>query len=129
MLKEYILPEVKERSAKKNLMEYKGYVGKIEYDPETRLFYGEVINLRDVITFYGASVEELERDLADSVEDYLEFCKERGEKPEKPFSGRFVVRIDPELHRKLYIVAKEEDVSINQLVTSYLEKCLEYEYA
>ena len=115
--------EVEERtSTGRNLMEYKRYVAKIEFDPASRLLYGEVINLRDVITFYGSCVEELEQAMKDSVEDYLEFCEERGEKPEKPFSGKFLIRIDPELHRKLYTVAKEEDISLNQLVANVLQE-------
>ena len=67
------------------MMSYKGYEAVIEFDDEAELFHGEVINLRDVITFQGASVTELKDALKDSVEDYLAFCKERGEEPEKPF--------------------------------------------
>jgi len=64
----------------------------------------------------------LRQALIDSVEDYLEFCAERGEKPDKPFSGKFVIRIDPELHRKIYIEAKKSNTSINQPVKNTLEK-------
>lgn len=105
-----------------NVMEYKGYVGKIEYDNEAGIFHGEVINLRDVITFQGESVDELRQSLEDSVEDYLEFCAQRNEKPEKPFSGRILLRLDPELHRLLSERAQIEDTSINQLVCETLEE-------
>lgn len=86
-------------------MEYKGYIAKVEFDDEAEIFHGEVINLRDVITFQGTSVTELQRAFQESVEDYLAFCAERGEEPEKPFSGKFSVRIDPELHRQITLQA------------------------
>ena len=108
----------------KNLIHYKGYVGKVEFDEEAGLFHGEVINLRDVITFEGETVGELKQTFEDSVDDYLEFCAERNEEPEKPFSGRFVVRIDPELHRIIASEAKKADVSINQWVTLALSRSI-----
>jgi predicted HicB family RNase H-like nuclease len=80
-----------------NLIVYKSCVGKVEFDLEAEIFHGEVINTRDVITFQGDCVKDLEQAFIDSVEDYLEFCVARGEKPDKPFSGKFVVRIEPEL--------------------------------
>jgi len=70
-------------------MEYKKYLAHTEYDAEADIFHGEVINIRDVITFQGKSTDELRRALEDSVEDYLEFCKERGEEPNQPFSNFF----------------------------------------
>ena len=70
-----------------NTMSYKGYEALVSYDEDAELFHGEVINLRDVITFQGRSVDELKKALEDSVEDYLAFCAERGEAPEKPYSG------------------------------------------
>ena len=104
----------------KNLMHNNGYVAKVEFDEEAQIFHGEIVNLRDVITFEGKSVSELQQAMRESIEDYLEFCKERGEEPEKPFSGQFIVRVDPELHRKVTLLAKEEDKSLNQLVTDIL---------
>ena len=74
------------------MIEYKGYVGKIEYDDEAGIFHGEVINVRDVITFQGESAADLKKAFAESVDDYVSFCKSRGEEPEKPLSGKFVVR-------------------------------------
>lgn len=105
-----------------NTLEYKGYIGVIEYDDEAGIFHGEVVNLRDVITFQGSCVEDLKESLKDSVEDYLDFCMQRGEEPEKPFSGRLLLRIEPELHREIYISAKREGKSINQLVNDALKK-------
>jgi len=88
------------------MMEYKGYLGHTEFDDEANIFHGEVINIRDVITFQGKSVDELRRAFADSVEDYLAFCAERGEEPEQPFSGRFTIRLSPEQHRQVIMAAE-----------------------
>lgn len=104
------------------MMSYKSYEAIIEFDDEAELFHGEVINLRDVITFQGSSVAELKDALKDSVEDYLAFCKERGEEPEKPFSGQFVVRADPSLHKAVFSAAKRAGVSLNKWVTATLER-------
>lgn len=89
-------------------MKYKGYEAIVEFDDEAEIFHGEVINLRDVITFQGDSVKELKQAFHDSVDDYLEFCQERGEEPEKPFSGKLMLRINPELHKIIAIKAKKE---------------------
>lgn len=102
------------------MLEYKGYKGRVEFDSDARIFHGEVVGTRDVITFQGTNVEELELAFRESVDDYLEFCAERGEEPDKPFSGRLMVRLSPELHRELYAEAKEEGKSLNQLITERL---------
>lgn len=70
------------------MLKYRGYTGHAELDDEARLFHGEVLDLRDVITFQGTSVEELEREFRDSLNDYLEFCEERGEDPDCFTQGR-----------------------------------------
>ena len=103
-------------------MIYKGYEAVVEYDEAAELFHGEVVNLRDVITFQGRSVDELKSAFAGSVDDYLAFCKERGEEPEKPYSGQFVVRIDPPLHRALAGAARKAGTSLNKWVATALER-------
>ncbi|MDC7280692.1 type II toxin-antitoxin system HicB family antitoxin [Butyrivibrio fibrisolvens] len=105
------------------MMNYKGYIGKVEFDDEQHIFTGEVINTRAVITFQGSSVEELEREFRNSVDDYIEWCKEDGVEPEKPYSGRFNVRIYPQLHQRAAVGAKLLGLSLN----SFLIKCLEDE--
>jgi predicted HicB family RNase H-like nuclease len=105
-----------------NTMSYKGYDALVTYDEEAELFHGEVMNTRDVITFEGVSVGDLKQALADSIEDYLMFCNERGEEPEKPFSGQFVVRIEPALHRAAVSAAKREGMSLNRWVAGVLER-------
>ena len=109
------------------MMEYKGYIGKVEIDEEAGILYGEVINVRDVITFEGASVDETQKAFRESVDDYLDFCAKRNESPEKPFSGKFVVRLPAELHRKAYIQAKLADKSLNGWVTEVLQAVLKNE--
>lgn len=107
------------------MMEYKGYIGKVEMDDEAGILHGEVINIRDVITFTGISVAEVQQAFHESVDDYLAFCAQRGESPEKPFSGKFVVRLPAELHRKAYIQAKLSDKSLNSWVTDVLQSALQ----
>ena len=70
------------------MMEYKGYIGKVEIDEEAGILHGDVINIRDVITFEGATVDEVQKAFRESVDDYLDFCAQRGESPEKPFSDQ-----------------------------------------
>lgn len=102
------------------MMEYKGYFGKVKFDDDDDVFHGEIINLRDVITFQGESVEELRQAFRDSIDDYLEFCAERGEDPEKPYSGKFVVRVEPELHKNISIEARKKGMSLNAWVNDAL---------
>lgn len=104
------------------MMEYKGYYARVEFDEESNIFHGEVINISDVVTFEGTSVDELKQAFQDSVDDYLDFCAERGEDPVKPYSGKFVVRTNPELHKSIAIEAKAEGKSLNALVNEILSK-------
>lgn len=103
-------------------MNYKGYYGHVVYDDEAKIFHGEVINTRTVITFQGKTVDEIEQAFRDSIKDYLDWCKERKKEPEKPFSGKFVLRISPELHRQLNLEAKKNNTSINSLIVETLKK-------
>ena len=107
-----------------NTMHYKGYEAVIEFDEDAEIFHGEVINLRDVITFQGVSAPGLKQAFADSIEDYLAFCAQRGEEAERPYSGQFVVRAEPALHRALSTAARKEGLSLNKWVTRTLEKAL-----
>ena len=101
-------------------VKYKGYEGIVTFDDEAGLFHGEVINTRDVITFQGRSVDEIKKAFKESVDDYLAFCKKRKEKAEKPFSGKLVIRINPDLHRRLFTEAKKKHLSLNALVQERL---------
>src|SRR3990172_366969 len=109
------------------MMEYQGYIAKVEFDEDGDVFHGEVINLRDVVTFEGKSVSELRKAMRESVEDYLAFCEDRKEEPEKPFSGRLLVRIDPALHREIYLRSREADKSLNGWIAEKLGEAVEGE--
>ena len=103
------------------MMKYKGYVGKVEFDDEAGIFHGEVLDTRDVITFQGKSAAELKTAFRESIDDYLAFCKERGEEPNKPFSGQFVTRVPPELHRQVNLAARLSGKSLNAWVVEHLK--------
>ena len=105
------------------MMNYKGYIGKVEYDEDNRVFCGSVINTRAVITFTGTSVDEIEKEFRASVDDYLDWCAEDGVEPEKPYSGKFNVRFTPELHSKAVAGAKGLGISLN----SFIEKSVKDE--
>lgn len=105
-------------------MHYKGYEAVIEFDEDAEIFHGEIVNLRDVITFQGASASSLKKAFAESIEDYLAFCKERGEELEKPFSGQFVVRAEPVLHKAISGAARRAGVSLNKWVITTLERSI-----
>ncbi len=107
------------------MMQYKGYTGRVEFDDKADIFHGEVIGLRDVITFQGRTVKEVRRAFRESVEDYLAFCAKRKEEPEKPFTGKFMVRLPPDLHRKVYVAAKQAGTSLNAWIAETLEHSTE----
>ena len=106
------------------MMEYKEYLARVEFDEDADLFHGEIINIRDVVTFQGKSVTELRQAFQDSVEDYLEFCAERGEEPDKPFTGRFMVSLTPEQHRKIVIAADKAGYRVENWIVDPLEKAV-----
>jgi len=104
------------------MMKYKGYLGEVTYDANAKIFHGEVIGLKDVITFQGTTVNELEKAFKDSIDDYLAWCEERGEEPEKTFSGNIRIRISPDLHAKLAQTAVIQGTSLNSLIINKLQK-------
>ena len=107
------------------MMEYKGYLGTVEYDSQAKIFHGDIINTKDVITFQGTTVKEIERAFKDSINDYLSWCEEEGTEPEKPYSGKFNIRLSPELHRQTALIAKKRHMSLN----GFVEKAITDEIA
>jgi predicted HicB family RNase H-like nuclease len=101
-------------------MKYKNYTAVIEVDEESGLLFGHVIGLRDGINFQGETISELRKSFEESVDCYLEFCTSRNKSPEKPFSGKFLVRIPSALHRALVEASQTRGVSLNSLVESTL---------
>lgn len=104
------------------MMKYKGYIGRVEYDDKAKIFHGEVIGLRDVITFQGTTVKEIEKAFKDSIDDYLAWCKKRGEHPEKSYSGNIRLRMDPDLHAHLVLEAAKHNISLNDLINEKLRR-------
>ena len=103
-------------------MNYKGYLGTVSFDEEADIFHGEVVNTKDVITFQGRSVDEIRIAFKDSVDEYLKFCEELGEEPEKPYSGRIALRIPSELHGRASAAASAEGVSLNSWLRAAVER-------
>ena len=103
------------------MIEYKGYRGVVSFDDEVGIFHGEVVGTRDVVTFQGQSVEELRNAFRDSVDEYLEFCAERGRTPDKPFSGNIPLRLSPDLHRAASEAARLEGKSLNAWLSEVVE--------
>lgn len=102
------------------MLKYKGYTGYVVYDDEAHLFHGELVGMRAVITFQGTSVKEIEEAFVDSVEDYLEWCKKRKKEPEKPHSGKFNLRMPPDIYVKVAAHAAQEGISINSYILNRL---------
>ena len=105
---------------KSNILSYKGYLGHIEFDPIAKVFYGRVINTRDTITFQSEHATQLEQEFQTSIDTYLEFCDELGEPPEKPYSGRFVLRLSPEGHRAIALAAQIANKNLNTWAAEHL---------
>ena len=103
-------------------MEYKGYIARIEIDEDDGMLVGCVENIRDVVTFEAATVRELEHEFHVSVDEYLAYCREKGQEPEKPYSGKFPVRTTPALHKAAVTAAKRAGVSLNTWVSRAIEK-------
>ncbi len=96
-----------------SIITYKGYAGKVEVDIESAILHGCILDINDVITFEGKSIEEVTQDFQDSVDDYLEFCAELGKEPEKPYSGKLPFRTTPDHHRLIHLAATKVGKSIN----------------
>ena len=103
------------------MLKYKGYAWQINYNDDMKILHGEVIDTRDVITFKGKIVDEIEQAFREYIDDYLEFCNERGEQPDKPFSGKFILRMRPKLHHKLFLKANRSGKSLNKWVVDELD--------
>ncbi len=103
-------------------MHHDGYVATIDLDEDAGLFHGEVINTRDILTFQGRTLDELRTAFADTIADYIDWCRERGKDPERPYSGNFMLRVSPDLHRRIATAASRAGKSINGYVSDALEK-------
>jgi len=105
-------------------LQHRGYDGSVEYSAEDKMLHGRVVGIRDMISFGGKSVRELEKNFRDAVDEYLEFCKKRGKTPNKPFKGSLSVRLRDGLHTKAAIFAEKNDVKINTVINDALDEYL-----
>ncbi|MBQ9453502.1 MAG: type II toxin-antitoxin system HicB family antitoxin [Desulfovibrio sp.] len=106
----------------KNAMTYKGYAGTVEYSEEDNILFGRIAGIDDIVSYEGESVTELRKEFQASVDDYLEHCKQIGKEPNHPYSGKFVLRLDPSLHARLAAQAKAVGKSLNQYAVDVLAK-------
>lgn len=105
-----------------SVMTYKGYAARIDYDPEDRIFVGRLTGITDIVGFHGTTVDELEESFRKTVDGYLELSKKAGVKPQKPYSGRLVLRMPPEVHARCAMMAEANKKSLNQWVVDVLEQ-------
>ena len=104
-----------------NTMSYNGYSARVEFDAEDRLFVGHVAGIRDIVGFHGKSVAELEAAFHEAVDDYLAACKKLKQSPDKPYSGRVMLRLPPEVHARASAAAQVQGVSFNQWAAQVLD--------
>ena len=105
-----------------NTMNIDGYHAKIEYDAELDLFKGEILGLSGGADFYGKNPKELRTEFKKSLAVFLEVCQEKRIEPRRHFSGKFNLRISPDLHEQLAIMAQAEGKSINTLAQEALRE-------
>ena len=107
-----------------NTIEYKGYVGSIEFSAEDALFFGKVMGIRSLISYEGENAQDLIDDFHTAIDDYLEMCAAEGIEPEKAYKGSFNIRISPDLHKRAVITAMSRQMSLNSFVENSIEKAV-----
>jgi len=103
-------------------MTYQGYAAHIAYSDEDACFVGHIAGIRDVVGFHGESVAELRAAFEEAVDDYLETCEKVGRPPQKPYSGKLMLRIAPEIHARAAMMAEASGKSLNQWVAEVLAR-------
>ena len=104
-----------------NILEYKEFIGSVNYTDEDECFYGRIEVINDLVTFEGASVKELKKSFKAAVEDYIELCKELNKEPYKSVKGSFNIRLEPKLHYSAIYTALKKGISLNQFVTEAIK--------
>ena len=105
-----------------NVLEYKGYQAVIVFDPDDEIFVGHLAGIDDIIGFHGTTVKELKTAFHESLDDYVETCRKIGKPPQKPYSGKVMFRIDPDIHAKAALAAQLKGISLNQWAEEVLGK-------
>lgn len=104
-----------------NILEYKEFIGSVNYTDEDECFYGRIEGISDLVTFEGASVKELKKSFKAAVEDYIELCKQLNKEPYKSVKGSFNIRLEPKLHYSAIYTALKKGISLNQFVTEAIK--------
>lgn len=105
-----------------NTLTYKGYIGSVFFSEKDNVFFGKIEGINGLVNFEGESVKELTDAFHEAVDDYLEYCKEEGIEPHKSYSGSLNIRLSPETHSRVAILAKQAGMSINAFIKSAVEK-------
>ena len=108
-----------------NTMSYKGYTARVEYDERDDIFVGRILGVRSIISFHGQTVADLRAEFEHAVKDYLADCKQHGVSPEKPASGKLLLRVPPEVHGRALVAAQAAGKSLNQWATEVLQHAVE----
>lgn len=106
-------------------MKYRGYVASIEYDEEDRIFVGHLAGIKDIVGFHGTTVDELENAFRESVDNYIAISEETGTLAQKPYSGKLMLRISPDVHAAVATAAQVHGKSINQWASEVLDKAVD----
>ena len=108
-----------------NTMSHKGYTARVEYDERDNIFVGRILGIRGIISFHGETVAELRAEFEHAVNDYLVECKKEGVAPEKPASGKLLLRVPPEIHGRALVAAQAAGKSLNQWATEVLQHAVQ----
>ncbi len=108
-----------------NTMSYKNYTARVEYDERDNIFVGRILGIRGIISFHGETVTELRTKFEHAVKDYLAECKKEGVHPEKPASGKLLLRVPPEVHGRALVAAQAAGKSLNQWATEVLQHAVQ----
>lgn len=108
-----------------NTMSHKGYTARVEYDERDNILVGRILGIRGIISFHGETVSELRFEFEQAVKDYLAECKKDGVAPEKPASGRLLLRVPPEVHGRALVAAQAAGKSLNQWATEVLQHAVQ----
>ena len=108
-----------------NTMSHKGYTARVEYDERDNIFVGRILGIRSIISFHGETVAELRSEFEQAVKEYLAECRKEGVHPEKPASGKLLLRVPPEVHGRALVAAQAAGKSLNQWATEVLQHAVQ----
>ena len=108
-----------------NTMTYKGYIGSVAFSEKDNVFFGKIEGINGLVNFEGESVKELTAAFHEAVDDYLAYCEEEGIVPDKSYSGMLNVRLTPEIHRRVAILARQMGITLNAYIKNALEEKVE----